>query len=59
MDSIPADTSTPSSNSETPIAPDSPITAEPPIVLLHPNRTNARVWDFVVERSTLTNRWRQ
>ncbi len=32
MDSIPADTSTPSSNSETPIAPDSPITAEPPIV---------------------------
>ena len=31
--------------------------AEPPIVLLHPNRTNARVWDFVVERSTLPNRW--
>ena len=31
--------------------------AEPPVVLLHPNRTNARVWDFVVEHSTLPNRW--
>jgi len=31
--------------------------AEPPIILLHPNRTNARVWDFVVEHSTLPNRW--
>ena len=31
--------------------------AEPPIVLLHPNRTNARVWDYVVEHSTLPNRW--
>lgn len=31
--------------------------AEPPVVLLHPNRTNARVWDFVVERSTLPNRF--
>ena len=29
----------------------------PPIVLLHPNRTNGRVWDFVVEHSTLPNRW--
>ena len=28
-----------------------------PIVLLHPNRTNARVWDFVVEHSTLPNRF--
>jgi pimeloyl-ACP methyl ester carboxylesterase len=27
----------------------------PPIVLLHPNRTNARVWDFVVANSTLDN----
>jgi pimeloyl-ACP methyl ester carboxylesterase len=25
----------------------------PPVVLLHPNRTNARVWDFVVEHSAL------
>lgn len=32
-------------------------TAEPPVLLLHPNRTNARVWDFVVEHSTLPNRW--
>lgn len=31
--------------------------AEPPVLLLHPNRTNARVWDFVVERSTLPNRF--
>ncbi|MGI9657772.1 MAG: alpha/beta fold hydrolase, partial [Gaiellaceae bacterium] len=31
--------------------------AEPPILLLHPNRTNARVWDFVVEHSTLPNRF--
>lgn len=29
----------------------------PPIVLMHPNRTNARVWDFVVEESTLPNRF--
>ena len=29
----------------------------PPIVLMHPNRTNARVWDFVVEESTLRNRF--
>ncbi len=29
----------------------------PPIVLLHPNRTNARVWDFVVDASTLPNRF--
>lgn len=28
-----------------------------PIVLLHPNRTNARVWDFVVEHSALANRF--
>lgn len=28
-----------------------------PIVLLHPNRTNARVWDFVVEFSALSNRY--
>lgn len=28
-----------------------------PIVLLHPNRTNARVWDFVVEHSALPNRF--
>ena len=25
----------------------------PPVVLLHPNRTNARVWDFVVDHSAL------
>ena len=30
---------------------------DPPILLLHPNRTNARVWDFVVEYSTLGNRF--
>jgi pimeloyl-ACP methyl ester carboxylesterase len=29
---------------------------EPAIVLLHPNRTNARVWDFVVAHSGLPNR---
>ncbi len=29
----------------------------PPVVLLHPNRTNARVWDFVVEHSTLAHRF--
>jgi pimeloyl-ACP methyl ester carboxylesterase len=29
----------------------------PPVVLMHPNRTNARVWDFVVEESTLANRF--
>lgn len=28
-----------------------------PIVLLHPNRTNARVWDFVVEHSALPHRF--
>ncbi len=28
-----------------------------PVLLLHPNRTNARVWDFVVEHSTLPNRF--
>lgn len=31
--------------------------AAPPLVLLHPNRTNARVWDFVVDASTLPNRF--
>ena len=30
---------------------------EPPLLLLHPNRTNARVWDFVVEHSALPNRF--
>ena len=30
---------------------------DPPILLLHPNRTNARVWDFVVEHSAATNCW--
>lgn len=29
----------------------------PPIVLLHPNRTNARVWDHVVEHSRLRQRF--
>ena len=29
----------------------------PPIVLLHPNRTNARVWDFMVDASSLPNRF--
>lgn len=29
----------------------------PPVVLLHPNRTNARVWDFVVDASTRRNRF--
>jgi len=28
-----------------------------PIVLLHPNRTNARVWDFVVDASRMRNRF--
>ena len=28
-----------------------------PVLLLHPNRTNARVWDFVVEHATLPNRF--
>ena len=28
-----------------------------PVLMLHPNRTNARVWDFVVERSKLANRF--
>lgn len=28
-----------------------------PVVLLHPNRTHARVWDFVVEHSALPNRF--
>ena len=31
--------------------------ADPPILLLHPKRTNARVWDFVVEHSGLRNRF--
>lgn len=31
--------------------------ASAPILLLHPNRTNARVWDFVVEHSGLGNRF--
>ena len=31
--------------------------AEPPVLLLHPNRTNARVWDFAVEHSRLPNRF--
>ena len=30
---------------------------DPPILLLHPNRTNARVWDFVVDYSSLKNRF--
>lgn len=30
---------------------------EPTIVLLHPNRTNARVWDFAVAESGLPNRF--
>lgn len=29
----------------------------PPVVLLHPNRTNSRVWDFAVEYSRLENRF--
>lgn len=29
----------------------------PPVLLMHPNRTNARVWDFVVDASTLPNRF--
>lgn len=28
-----------------------------PVLLLHPNRTNARVWDFVVDHSLLPNRF--
>jgi len=28
-----------------------------PLLLLHPNRTNARVWDFVVQHATLPNRF--
>lgn len=31
--------------------------AAPPVVLLHPNRTNARVWDFMVDASRLSNRF--
>lgn len=31
--------------------------AGPPVLLLHPNRTNARVWDFVVDASALRNRF--
>ncbi|MFN0160988.1 MAG: alpha/beta fold hydrolase [Burkholderiales bacterium] len=31
--------------------------AATPVVLLHPNRTNARVWDFVVDASRLANRF--
>lgn len=30
---------------------------DPPVLLLHPNRTNARVWDYVVEHSTLALRF--
>lgn len=30
---------------------------DPVVVLLHPNRTNARVWDFVVAHSSLPNRY--
>jgi pimeloyl-ACP methyl ester carboxylesterase len=30
---------------------------DPPVVLLHPNRTNCRVWDFVVHHSTLPRRF--
>lgn len=30
---------------------------DPVVVLLHPNRTNARVWDFVVAHSGLPNRY--
>ena len=30
---------------------------DPPILLLHPNRTNARVWDFVVDHSLLKHRF--
>ncbi|PPR79854.1 MAG: 2-(acetamidomethylene)succinate hydrolase [Alphaproteobacteria bacterium MarineAlpha2_Bin1] len=30
---------------------------DPPIILLHPNRTNSRVWDFVVNESCLKNRF--
>lgn len=30
---------------------------DPPVVLLHPNRTNARVWDHVVEHSRLGKRF--
>ena len=30
---------------------------DPPILLLHPNRTNARVWDFVVEHCALGKRF--
>jgi pimeloyl-ACP methyl ester carboxylesterase len=31
--------------------------SEPAIVLLHPNRTNARVWDFVVDASARASRF--
>lgn len=31
--------------------------SDTPVLLLHPNRTNARVWDFVVEYSCLPNRF--
>ncbi len=30
---------------------------DPPLVLLHPNRANARVWDFMVANSKLRNRF--
>jgi pimeloyl-ACP methyl ester carboxylesterase len=30
---------------------------DPPIILLHPNRTNSRVWDFFVDSSELPNRF--
>jgi pimeloyl-ACP methyl ester carboxylesterase len=36
---------------------DWPAGGTTPVLLLHPNRTNARVWDFVVEHSALPNRF--
>ena len=30
---------------------------EPTIILLHPNRTNSRVWDFVINESSLNNKY--
>ncbi len=30
---------------------------EPPVLLLHPNRTNARVWDFAIAASEAPNRY--
>ncbi len=31
--------------------------SDTPVLLLHPNRIDARVWDFVVEYSCLPNRF--